>query len=143
LDRRRLNALVAHEHGDGIWPSSADWYRGDTTSMAQWDLVCQVVTGSEWVRILAAGVLGGVVNASLDIRGVVLPRVRAGRLELGAAGPLIASVAAAYFVDHGFHTAFLGALCGVSAIRHIRARVQAAFRAELDALEEEGSGHGA
>ena len=108
--------------------------------MGHWDAAYQTALGSlvgqQWVRIMAAGVLGGLVNAALDAKGLALPRVRDGRLELGAIGPLTASVAAAYFVDHGFHTASLGALCGVSAVRHIRSRVRAAFDTEIRALGE-------
>ena len=111
-------------------------------SMGDWDSLCQAANeatlAQPWVRIAAAGVLGGLVNAALDAKGLALPRVRNGRLELGAVGPLIASVAAAYFVDHGFHTAFLGALCGVSAIRHIRSRLRSAFEAEIRGIREAG-----
>jgi hypothetical protein len=110
--------------------------------MWDWGSTCQeALTGwlaAPGIRIAAAGLLGGLVNAALDAKPLTLPRVRRGRLELGAVGPLISSVAAAYFVDHGFHTAFLGALCGVSAVRHIRSRVRAAFEAEIQSVGRAG-----
>ena len=115
--------------------------------MGDWGSLCQAaneaMAGQQWLRIAAAGILGGLVNAAMDAKGLVLPRVRDGRLELGALGPLTASVAAAYFVDHGFHTAFLGALCGVSAIRHIRSQVRSAFGVEMRDLGETGGDDGA
>lgn len=87
-----------------------------------------------WLLLTSAGVLGAVISLTLDAKALVLPSVRARRVELGSAGQILACVLAAHFVDHDFQTAFLGSLCGVSALRHIRARIQATFEHEIRGL---------
>jgi hypothetical protein len=97
---------------------------------------------SRWVSLTAAGALGALVSAALDAGAVSLPRLRCGRLELGLLGPLVASVAMAHFVDHDFQTAFLGSLCAMSALAHIRSRIRAVFEAEIERVRDGGEPHG-
>jgi hypothetical protein len=114
--------------------------------MPDWAWVwCKALNDPEirrWLSLTAAGFLGAFVSAILDARAIILPCWRGRRIELGTLGPVLVSITAAHLVDHDFQSAFLGALCGMSTLRHIRSQLQAAFDCEARILREGSDGRG-
>ncbi len=84
-----------------------------------------------------AGLIGAVVNVVLEGKPVVLPRMKGHQLHLGFAGNLIVCVTVAVLVDNSFQIAFFASLCGTVALRHLKARMEHAFRQEIDRLNRE------
>lgn len=79
------------------------------------------------VVVTLAGVLGGLANAALERRALVLPRLEAGTLHLGFLGTLVISVVAAHAVDHGFSTALIAAVCGGATLRRLKREIDRDF----------------
>ncbi len=102
---------------DAAWANLTAWLSGP---------------GREPLVCAAAGLLGAVVNCTLEDRPLILPRVRGNRVELGFVGNLAVCMVVAGIADHGFETAFLGALCGSVILRAAKRRVEGVFEEELE-----------
>jgi hypothetical protein len=88
------------------------------------------------VALGLGGVLAAIANVALNGGTILLPQVAGGRVRLGFLAQVLLCVGVAYAVDHDFKTAFLSALCGNAALRHLRARMDAAFERVVSELDE-------
>ena len=88
------------------------------------------------VALGLGGVLAAVANVALNGGTLVLPRVEGQKVQLGFLAQLILCVGVAYAVDHNFKTAFVSALCGNAALRHLRGRMDAAFERLVSEFDE-------
>ena len=102
---------------DGLWEIITGWLAGP---------------GREPLVCAAAGLLGAVVNCTLENRPLMLPHAHGNRVELGFLGNLAVCMVVAGIADHGFQTAFLGALCGSVILRAAKRRVEGVFEEELE-----------
>ena len=84
-----------------------------------------------------AGLLGALVNAALERRPLVLPRMRGHELHLGFLGNLIISCTMAFLIDGSFQVAFGAALAGTCILRTLKARLERAFAEEIKRLDSE------
>ncbi len=91
----------------------------------------------EYVLCGLAGLLGALVNATLEGRPLVLPRMKGNELHLGFIGNLIICVTVAFIVDGSFQMAFFAALTGTYILRHLKAKLERAFAEEIDSLNSE------
>ena len=86
--------------------------------------------GRNFVWFTVAGVLGGLATMALERKPLVLPKVRRGALHLGFVGTLIVSLVAAHAVDHSFGTALIGAVCGGTTLKRLKAGIDRGFERE-------------
>lgn len=80
-----------------------------------------------FLMLTLAGVLGAVATVALERKPVVLPQWRGGALHLGFMGNLVISIVAAHAVDHNFGTALIGAVCGGTTLRRLKAEIDRGF----------------
>ena len=92
---------------------------------------------SDYLIFGLAGLVGALVNVALEGKPVILPQMRDHQLHLGFVGNLIICVTVALLVDHNFQMAFFAALCGTVALRSLKARMERAFREEINRLNSE------
>jgi hypothetical protein len=88
------------------------------------------------VTLGLGGVLAAIANVALNGGTIVLPHVVGRKVRLGFLAQLALCIGVAYAADHDFKTAFLTALCGTAALRHLRARVDAAFERVVKEFDE-------
>ncbi len=84
-----------------------------------------------------AGLLGALVNAALEGRPLVLPRMKGNELHLGFIGNLIICLTVAFMLDGSFQMAFFAALTGTYILRTLKAKLERAFADEIDRLNSE------
>ncbi len=84
-----------------------------------------------------AGLLGALVNAALEGRPLVLPRMKGNELHLGFVGNLIICLTVAFMLDGSFQMAFFAALTGTYILRTLKAKLERAFADEIDKLSSE------
>ena len=86
------------------------------------------------VTCALAGLLGALVNAALEGRPLILPRMKDNALHLGFVGNLIICITVAFIIDGSFPIAFLAALSGTYGLRCLKAKLERAFADEIDRL---------
>ena len=93
--------------------------------------------GAQYLILSLAGLLGALVNVALEGEPILLPRIEDHQLHLGFGGNLIICITVALLVDHNFQMAFFAALCGTVTLRSLKAKLERAFREEIDKLYTE------